>query len=532
MASKEKDTGSGSAAPGGGKKDAVGSPGPTGIPPVRQMKVVGIKNRLSEGYYFNSDKMPVNVKIRTDQDLVPIYELTIPGLAEGTRLILNTLRGELITKVKVDITDVIDPKKVDEVKKKFEDAALELLNRQFPSTSDETKYVLVSYVLQHTLGLGEIEPLMHDDYLEEVVVNGANEPIWVYHKKYGWCKTNIQLKSEAAIYDIASSIGRKIGKQISVLNPLMDAHLPTGERVNATLFPVSNHGNTITIRKFSSNPWTIPTLMELNCISGELSAFIWLCIQYELSFLISGGTGSGKTSFLNAIATMIPPNQRVVSIEDTRELALPSFLHWVPMVTREANVESRGEVTMLNLLVNALRQRPDRILVGEVRKQREAEILFEAMHTGHSVYATIHADNSAETITRLTTPPINMPVEVVDSLAGIIVQYRQRRLGIRRTLEFAEMEKGGSLRLLYKWNPRADSIAKVNDSINILSRLASYTGMSQKEMLDDIAEKKKVLEWSVKNRYNDIERVGKVMAAYYKQKDELMDAVTKDKKWI
>ena len=216
-------------------------------------------------------------------------------------------------------------------------------------------------------------------------------------------------KNEEMIYDYASMIARKVGRQINVLNPMLDAHLPTGDRVNSTVFPISQFGNTLTIRKFSKNPWTITNLIRSKTVSPEVAALIWICIQNELSLIVSGGTGSGKTSFLNAMAGLIPANQRIISIEDTRELTLPSFLHWIPMNTREANPEGKGEVTMLDLMVNALRQRPDRILVGEIRRQREAEILFEAMHTGHSVYATLHADNSEQTISRLLNPPINIP---------------------------------------------------------------------------------------------------------------------------
>ncbi|VVC01124.1 putative KH and PIN-domain containing protein [uncultured archaeon] len=346
----------------------------------------------------------------------------------------------------------MDPKKRDDVKRKFDSRARFLLSKHFPALSEADKSVLAAYLLQNSLGLGELEPLMHDERLEEVAINSASEPVWVYHKKYGWCRTNVMLKSEDAVYDISAMIGRRIGKQINVLTPVMDAHLGTGDRVNATLFPVSSSGNTITIRKFSKNPWTIPYLIELNCITPQVAGLIWLCIQDELSLIVSGGTGSGKTSFLNAISCLIPANQRVISIEDTRELTLPHFLQWVPLVTREPNAEGKGEVTMLDLLVNSLRMRPDRIIMGEVRKQREAEILFEAMHTGHSVYATLHADNAQETITRLTTPPISMPKETLSSLAGIVVQFRHRRLNVRRTLEFAEVHKSGDIIVLYRWD--------------------------------------------------------------------------------
>ncbi|MFH1470377.1 MAG: ATPase, T2SS/T4P/T4SS family, partial [Candidatus Micrarchaeota archaeon] len=349
------------------------------------------QGEVIDSYSFNAGGMPVDVKIIRKEEFVPYYTMAIPGLGQGTKILLSTLKGELITEVKLEVSEIVDPKKAEMVRKKFEEKSISLLKRHFPTSSEETRQVLSSYLIQNTLGLGDLEPPMYDEALEEIVINGSREPAWVYHKKHGWCKTNILLPDDEMVYEYASIIGRKVGRQINSLDPLMDAHLPSGDRVNATLFPISSCGNTLTIRKFSKNPWTLPNLIKANCLTPEVAAMIWLCVENELSFLVAGGTGSGKTSFLNAVSCLFPPTERIISIEDTRELTLPSFLQWIPMSTREPNAEGKGEITMLDLMVNSLRMRPDRIVVGEIRRQREAEVLFEAMHTGHSVYATIHA---------------------------------------------------------------------------------------------------------------------------------------------
>ncbi|MFA5382326.1 MAG: type II/IV secretion system ATPase subunit [Candidatus Micrarchaeia archaeon] len=484
-----------------------------------------------DSYFFKSENIPVNIKILDTNDYVPHYIVTIPGLAEGTKIILNTLKGELVTDVKLDISELIDPKKAEQVKSKFNTKALSLLDKHFPSLTPETKQVLASYLIQNTLGLGDLEIPMHDENLEEVVINSAEDPVWVYHKRFGWLKSNVKIKNEESIYDYAAMIARKVGKQINILNPLLDAHLQTGDRVNATLSPVSSFGNTITIRKFSKNPWTMPLFVNTKCISPKLAGLLWLCIQNELSLIIAGGTASGKTSFLNALAAFIPPNQRIVSIEDTRELTLPSFLHWIPMSTREPNPEGKGEITMLDLMVNALRQRPDRIIVGEVRRQKEAEVMFEAMHTGHSVYATIHADNAEETITRMVNPPINVPPAVLDALAGVIVQFRHRRFGIRRTLEFAEVMKSGELNMLHKWDIKTDKLMEVGKTISIANTLQLYAGMSIKEIEKDVDEKASVIEWMSKNNYIKVDEVGHIVAKYYKEPEKVLEYVKKEKKW-
>ncbi|MBI5046180.1 CpaF family protein [Candidatus Micrarchaeota archaeon] len=487
---------------------------------------------LLSNYSFKSENIPVEVQIARKDDFVPLYSISIPGIAEGTKLILETkLKAELVTEVKLDISEILDPKLFPDVKVKFLDAAKKILTRNFPSLTDDKKEILAVFLLQNTLGLGEIEALLSDEQLEEVVVNNSRDPVWVYHKKFGWCKTNLHLKNEEMIYDYSSTIARKIGRQINILNPTLDAHLPTGDRVNATLFPISAFGNTITIRKFSRNPWTLTTFLKYKTISPDVAALIWLCIQNELSLLVAGGTGSGKTSFLNAMAALIPANQRIVTIEDTRELTLPSFLHWVPMVVREPNAEGKGEVTMLDLMVNALRQRPDRIFVGEIRRQREAEVMFEAMHTGHSVYATLHADNSEQTLSRLTNPPINVPREVLDALSGIVVTFRHRRLNIRRVLEFAEIDSQKHENVLYRWDVKSDKVKTVGKMGKLAETLSLYAGLDDKEIQSDIEEKVGVLNWMVKNNYDEVDQVGKLVSHYYTNPEEVLECVEKNKPW-
>jgi len=382
-------------------------------------------------------------------------------------------------------------------------------------------------------GLGKIEFLLADPNLEEVVINGTREPVWVYHKKYGWLKTNIRIEHENEILNYANNIGRKVGRQITLLNPLMDAHLPTGDRVNATLFPISTHGNTITIRKFRRSPWTITDFIENKTLNYEVSALIWLAIQYEMNMIVAGGTASGKTSLLNVFACFIQPNQRIVSIEDTSELQLPNFLHWVPLTTREPNPEGLGGVSMLDLLVNSLRMRPDRIIVGEIRRAKEAEVLFEAMHTGHSVYATLHADTAEQALKRLTNPPISVPESVIEALHLIAVAFRDRRLGIRRLLQLAEIlpgseKRGPQVNVLYKWKPGKDEIVKENDSYRLIEEIRMHTGMNDQEIKNDIEEKIKILKWLVKNQVKDLNKIGKIIAIYYSEPSQVLKFVEKN----
>ncbi len=482
---------------------------------------------IMEEYSLIIEGMKVNVKIEEVEDsFVPKYSVKIPGLAEGTRIILDTqIKSELIGEVNVNLADLLDTRKGQIVKQRFVERASRVLLRHFPTLSKDKLKVLSAYLMQYTLGLGDLEPFIHDEQLEEIVVNGSHQPVWVYHKKYGWCITNVRIKDEKTIMDYAAAIGRRVGRQINMLNPLMDARLVTGDRVNATLFPISTNGNTLTIRKFSRNPWTPPMLVLNKTIDTEALAFLWLAIQNEMSVLISGGTGSGKTSFLNALSNLIPPNHRIISIEDTREIHLPSFLQWVPLSTRLPNPEGKGEITMLDLMVNSLRMRPDRMIVGEVRRKREAEILFEAMHTGHSVYATLHANTAGETISRLVNPPIEIPQQMLTALDLITVQYRNRRTGVRRTFEIAEVSERGKAHVIYRWDPKSDRLEKVDEPIRIYEKIAMFSGWSDKEIKENIVEKEAVLKYLLDNKRFDVEGVGKIIALYYRKHDELMDHI-------
>ncbi|MFH0978937.1 MAG: type II/IV secretion system ATPase subunit [Candidatus Woesearchaeota archaeon] len=485
---------------------------------------------IIDSYEFLSDKMPISIRIvKSTQDFVPLYIVTISSISKNTEIILERIRKELINEVNLGMVELTDLKKTGIVEERFTETINNLIARHFPDLDQKTAEFLVAYLIQRSLGMGSIEILMDDNNLEEVTINTAGEPVWVYHRKHGWLKTNIQVDTEDQTKHYATMIGRKVGRQISLLEPLLDAHLENGDRVNATLMPASSAGNTITMRKFATKPWTITDFLKAETLSASAAALIWLAVQYEISTLIAGGTASGKTSMLNVVTNFFPPNQRIISIEDTREIKLPKFLHWVPLVTRLPNPEGKGEISMLDLLVNSLRMRPDRIIVGEIRRKREAEVLFEAIHTGHSVYATVHANSTKETITRLISPPIEIPVAMLPALQMIIVQYRNRRTGLRKTFQISEILPDGTGSVLMQLDLKKGSLVKENQSKALMDNLETYTGMSKAEINKSLEEKEKVLLWMVKNDINDIEFVGKVMAYYYTNKDFLMNLVRNNK---
>ncbi|MEM5874955.1 MAG: ATPase, T2SS/T4P/T4SS family [Candidatus Aenigmatarchaeota archaeon] len=489
--------------------------------------------KLIESYEIISEDIKAKVQIKQTEDFVYYYELGFPEISEGTLALLEKVKTILLSEIPIKSSEISEFKSYEQIKSKFMDRGKEILKKQLPYLDLQTQKILIGILIQEMFGLGKIEFLLSDPYLEEIAINGSKKPIWVYHKKYGWLKTNLIIENENEILNYANNIGRKVGRQITILNPLMDAHLPTGDRINATLMPISSFGNTITIRKFRRSPWTIVDMIENKTINFEVASFIWLAIQYELNMIIAGGTASGKTSLLNVFANFIPPNQRIILIEETREIQLPDFLHWVPLTTREANPEGLGEVKMIDLLVNSLRMRPDRIIVGEVRRAEEAEVLFEAMHTGHSVYATLHADTAEQAFKRLTNPPINVPETVIEALHLIAVAYRDRRSGKRRLFQLAEIlpgEKKTEINVIYRWKPIKDEIVKEKESFRVREEIRMHTGMTDQEIEKDLKEKTEILKWLCKNEVRDINKIGRIIAIYYLKPDVVLDAVKNNDK--
>jgi flagellar protein FlaI len=402
------------------------------------------------------------------------------------------------------------------------------MEKYFPAIEDSVKEFLIEYLLQKSLGFGDVQKLLDDALIEELVINSAEEPVWIYHKRHGWLITNVVIGTEHEVKRFATMVGRRIGRQISVLEPMLDAHISSGSRVNATFSPISVSGNTMTFRKFSEEPLTITHFLEFGTINTEAAALIWHAIQYEMSMLIAGGTATGKTSMMNVLANFFPPNQRILSIEDTREVRLPKYLHWVPLMTRLPNAEGKGEVSMGDLLVNSLRMRPDRIIVGEVRRRREIETLFEAIHTGHSCYATVHANDTYETLNRLVNAPFDVPKAMLPAVSLIIAQYRNRRTGTRRTFQIAEITKEGEANVLLQYDPKKDILKKENKSKTVYEYFRIYSGQTDTEIDHELKEKEEVLKYMLKQQIKTVDTVGKVIAEYYTNKTRLLTFIKRN----
>ncbi|MGL6299045.1 MAG: CpaF family protein, partial [Methanobacteriaceae archaeon] len=347
-------------------------------------------------------------------------------------------------------------------------------------------------------------------------------------------ETNLSFKTEEDITFLIDAIARQINRRIDKQSPILDSRLADGSRVNATIPPISPNGPTLTIRKFKEDPLTIVDLIKSGTLNTNLAAFLWLCIDglgvKPANILIAGGTSSGKTTTLNALSSFISPRERIVSIEDTLELQIPKE-HVLPMETRPPNIEGKGEIDMDILVKNSLRQRPDRVIVGEVRG-KEAITLFTALNTGHSGFGTLHANNSRETISRLINPPMDVPKIMISAIDFIIMQkriYKSDGVSFRRVSEVAEvvgMEEGTvQLNKVFEWNPKNDIIENVGISSNTIQSIAKLKGILMEDVEKDLTSRNFLLDFLVNNNINSINDFNYYIEAYYNNADALINEI-------
>jgi len=503
-----------------------------------QSKLLDVpKGEALENYTITVDHVPAHISITLSPgEARPLYAVQMPAIGKYTRRFLFFVKEEVAENMPIELEEIVDPKKSKRLKDRFFFELNSHLSKYFPMLPEEYLNMLSGVLLHEMYGLGDIELLMGDDMLEEVGINSAKTPITVYHRVHGWLKTNLVPGTEEDINNFASQIGRKVGREITILSPILDAHLLSGDRVNATLFPISSEGNTLTIRRFARKPWTIVDFIgKAHTMDSEMAAMLWIAMQYEMNVLIAGGTASGKTSALNSLLALVPTYHRIISIEDVREIVLPKYLewNWIPMVTRAPNPEGLGEVTMLDLMVTSLRMRPDRIIVGEMRRKKEAEVLMEAIETGHSIYSTIHANSGYQVLRRLAEPPINIPLMQIELIDLIVVQYRDRKTNRRRTFEISEIEQtstgqGLQINTVYKWAPRSDTWEKMNKPTKLITLLNMHTGMTEEDLFTEIEDRRKILDWMQRAGIDDLDRIGFIVKLFYSNPERVKNLARKN----
>ncbi|RLG59125.1 MAG: CpaF family protein [Candidatus Hydrothermarchaeota archaeon] len=387
----------------------------------------------------------------------------------------------------------------------------------------------VECYVREKLSLGKLTPLFLRDDIEEIMVIGKDLPVYIYDRKTGHQPTDLKL-SEEEIEDIITRIANYNKRKIDEFHPLLDARLPDGSRVNATLPVVTPRGATITIRKFMIRPLTIADLINNGTLTPRAAAFLWLAVEglktKPANILMIGGTASGKTTTLNVLSYFIPENERIISIEDVQEINLMHD-HWIPMETKPPEIGA-NEITMDELLKNALRMRPDRIIIGEVRG-KEALTLFTAMNTGHEgCLATLHANSARESITRLKSHPMNVPTIMLPALDLIVAHRRVTEKGktVRKIFEIVEISgrEGDTIltNVLFSFDVKKNMLEEKILNGRLVQELSQITNLSIKEIDEEIFSREVILELLARKKPSPKE-IHKMIQLYYKNPEELVE---------
>ena len=500
----------------------------TAIPEIKEKDFEAVETRaVTEPYTY--------VRLLYNKDANEyLYEIIEPQLSEEQKKTLDTIKNTLIESMDEGMRFATREKRVEYLKKNMDRIILDKHKKM-----DETfKGKIFYYIIRDLIGYGKIDVLMIDPMIEDVSCDGAKTPIYIYHRAHESMRTNILFNSDEELDKFVVTLAQKCGKSISIASPMLDATIPDGSRLQATLArEVTTRGSSFTIRRFKANPITPPDLVGFKTMSSEMMAYLWLAVQYGESMLISGGTASGKTTTLNAILLFIPPQMKIVSIEDTREINIPHE-NWIAGLTRSGfagkSGETSGEIDMFELMRASLRQRPQYLIVGEVRG-KEAFIIFQAMATGKATYSTIHADSVQAIVNRLENPPINLPRVLVAALNVVLLQASVKvgpkmTRRIKKIVEIVGLEpdtKELITNTIFEWNPADDRFVYLGHS-SIFEKIAYLKNMTHDEVTEEFKRRTEIINWMLKKNVKNYKEVANILSAYYQEPEETIKKIRSD----
>jgi len=495
-------------------------------PTIPQLPKTEDKTKINVRYTLISPYVSVHIYWdKKNSELV--YEIEEPHLINEEKNLLKILERNLNELINIDVIIDNTPESMIDYLNKTASLLIEELNLKI---SEDSYRKIFYYLFRDFIGLNEIEPMVKDYFIEDIECNGINTPVYVVHRVYRNMRTNLFYRSIDELSNFVEKLAQRCGKYVSYANPLLDGSLPDGSRVNATYTTdITSRGPTFTIRKFTKIPWTPVQLIGMRTVSPEMLAYFWILLEHKLNVLITGGTASGKTTLLNAIAFFIPPEARVVSIEDTRELNLPRE-NWLPSVARMSfGAQKIGEVDLFSLLKNSFRQNPDYVIVGEVRG-KEAYVLFQGMASGHSSIGTVHADSVDTLIKRLETPPIELSptlINVLDSVAIMshAVVNKQQTRKLREVTEIINVDKSGNavIHTPFLWNPYDDSFY-FRREIKAFEKISNRYGTSLENLYKELYIRARLLFEMYRKEIFDFYQTQKIINEYYKNPAAVISA--------
>jgi flagellar protein FlaI len=464
------------------------------------------------------------------------YDITEPSLDVSEEAIKDKIIYLFRIRADLDVFDIDEKEK----KQYLESALQKIINEHNIKIESESKDRIFYHIFRDFLGYGKIDILMHDAEIEDISCDGHGIPIFVYHRKHESIPSNIVFTEADELDSFVVRLSQMCGKQISVYKPVVDGKLSDGSRLQTTLARTITYKSTFTIRKFREDPLTPVDLIANNTMSVEMAAYFWMAIEKSSSILFCGGTATGKTTMLNALSLFLPASYKIVSIEDTREINLPHE-NWIAGTTRTGFSASEAtktakDIDMFDLVRVALRQRPQVIIVGEVRG-KEAYTLFQAMTTGHLSYSTIHASNLHALIQRLENPPISLPRALLTSLDLVVFLNSVTVDGtpVRRVTNVTEIIKldPDSNRLVtmtpYHWISEVNDQFEANGGSSVLSRIKKQNGWNNDRLHQEINNRMILLNWMIRRNLRSYEEVGRIVSEYRKDPESVLRKVREDK---
>lgn len=411
----------------------------------------------------------------------------------------------------------------------------ESFHRQMPEIIENHKKALIEiapigmkkilyYLERDLVGYGKIDPVMFDEFVEDISCSGVDKSIFLWHRKYENIRTNICFKEEEDLDDYVMRVVHKAGKHVSLAFPIVDVTLPGKHRLAVSYGrETTPSGTSFTIRKFRKDPFTIIDLIENETINETIGAYLWLLMENKMSVMILGATGAGKTTALNAIACVIRPNYKIISVEEVAEINLPHE-NWTSTIARSGfGTENEGEIKLYDLIKSAVRHRPDLILVGEVRGE-EAYVLFQALATGHGGLCTMHAEDVETAIKRLTQPPMNIPPSIISLMnCAIVVKHVRtpifletgKRLSSRKFISIKEIKSADSINEVFSWNLSSDIFQENIANSYLLQKIAKNLDIPVGRLLDELEHRKRVLLEMVEHDVRNYRDVNNILNKYY-----------------
>jgi len=458
------------------------------------------------------------------------YMVTEAPLSTEEKRRLEEIRELMTDELDVDVKRLGSDRTIEEYLRKLVGS---IIKNYKIKIGEESLKKITYYIIRDFVYFDKIDPLMRDPRIEDISCNSSSLPLYVWHREYESIPTNVVFETPEELDKFIVKLTYMTGRAISIAQPVVDASLPDQSRIQLTYEKeVTRKGSSFTIRKFRERPLTITELMMFNTLSPEIAAWFWYIIEKQASMLVVGGTACGKTTTVNMLSMFIKPTAKIVSIEDTAELQLPHE-NWLPSVVRTGfGVSGKiAEITLFDLLKNAMRQRPEYIIVGEVRGD-EAYTLVQAIATGHGGLATLHADSVEASIHRLESEPMNIPRPLITTIDVITVQLRVRlrEKSVRRIATVCEIvgldpaTKDILTNDIFKWDPKADSYTYYGRSY-VLEKIMRRHGISYEEAARELNNRRLVLEWMIKKDIRDYKDVVEVIRSYYLNPTQLLEKI-------